>query len=110
MKQTYSYYHLDTLATNYPMGAWIRGVPAGIRAYLYSTSMTTNPMTYASANGQTSVHYIGTIWATMLYEIIRQLIAQYGVTNTNFPVFTAAGVPTDGRFLAMQLVVNGMKL
>lgn len=58
----------DTRAKNYPMGAWINNSPAGIRAYPYSTSLTTNPHTYTDANGMTSVHAIGTIWATMLYE------------------------------------------
>jgi extracellular elastinolytic metalloproteinase len=58
----------DTRSKNYPMGAWINNSPAGIRAYPYSTSLTTNPHTYTDANGMTSVHAIGTIWATMLYE------------------------------------------
>jgi extracellular elastinolytic metalloproteinase len=58
----------DTRAKSYPMGAWINNSPAGIRAYPYSTSLTTNPHTYTDANGMTSVHAIGTIWATMLYE------------------------------------------
>jgi extracellular elastinolytic metalloproteinase len=99
----------DTRATNYPMGAWIRGVPQGIRAYLYSTSMTTNPMTYASANGQTSVHYIGTIWATILYEVVWNLIDKYGINNSVHPTFVN-GIPTDGRFLALQIVTNALAL
>lgn len=99
----------DTRTTNYPMGAWIRGVPQGIRAYVYSTSMTTNPMTYASANGQTSVHYIGTIWATILYEVVWNLIDKYGINNSIHPTFVN-GIPTDGRFLALQIVTNALAL
>lgn len=71
----------DTRAKNYPMGAWINNSPAGIRAYPYSTSLTTNPHTYTDANGMTSVHAIGTIWATMLYEgKIRRSARDFGNT------------------------------
>lgn len=99
----------DTRSTNVPMGPWISGKAAGIRTYQYSTSLTTNPMTYTYANGQTAVHYLGTIWCSMLYELLWNLIDKYGITNTDFPVFNGK-VPTDGRFLAMQLVLNGMAL
>lgn len=58
----------DTRGKNYPMGDWINNSPAGIRAYPYSTSLSTNPHVYTDANGMSSVHAIGTIWATMLYE------------------------------------------
>jgi extracellular elastinolytic metalloproteinase len=51
----------DTRAKSYPMGAWINNSPAGIRAYPYSTSLTTNPHVYTDANGMTSVHAIGKI-------------------------------------------------
>ncbi|KAH7305639.1 putative extracellular metallo proteinase MEP [Rhexocercosporidium sp. MPI-PUGE-AT-0058] len=99
----------DTRSTNYPMGDWVRGRPSGIRTYLYSTSKTTNPMVYSTANNSTLVHFIGTIWATMLYEVMWNLIDEYGITDDRQPKFIN-GVPTDGRFLAMQLVVDGMKL
>lgn len=99
----------NTRATNVPMGPWISGNANGIRTYLYSTSLTTNPMTYAYANGQTAVHYIGTIWATILYEVLWNLIDKYGITDATFPTFNGR-VPTDGRFLALQLVLNGLAL
>ncbi|KAG4441518.1 hypothetical protein IFR05_002975 [Cadophora sp. M221] len=99
----------DTRNTNYPMGDWVRARPSGIRTYLYSTSKETNPMVYTTANNSTLVHFIGTIWATMLYEVMWNLIDEYGITNDRQPKFVN-GVPTDGRFLAMQLVVDGLKL
>lgn len=99
----------DTRAVNYPMGDWVRARPSGIRTYLYSTSMVTNPMIYSTANNSTLVHFIGTIWATMLYEVMWNLIDEYGLTDARQPTFVN-GIPTDGRFLAMQLVLNGMKL
>lgn len=98
-----------TRNTNYPMGSWISNNPRGIRAYLYSTDMTTNPMVYTTANGKTGVHFIGTIWATMLYEVLWNFVEAYGLEDTRFPTYVD-GVPTDGRFLLMQLVVDAMKL
>ncbi|KAK0130026.1 Fungalysin/Thermolysin Extracellular metalloproteinase 5 [Cadophora gregata f. sp. sojae] len=99
----------DTRDTDYPMGDWVRGRPFGIRTYLYSTSKETNPMVYSTAYNSTLVHFIGTIWATMLYEVMWNLIDEYGITDDRQPKFIN-GVPTDGRFLTMQLVVDGMKL
>lgn len=99
----------DTASKSYAMGDWVNG-GTGIRAYPYSTSTTTNPQTYKSANGMTSVHAIGTIWANMLYEVMWALIAKYGKSTAVFPTFDSKGVPTDGKFLAMKLVVDGMAL
>lgn len=99
----------DTRAKNYPLGDWIYNNPAGIRAYLYSTSLATNPLTYKSTNSLNEVHAIGTLWATVLYEVLWNLIDKYGVTSARTPAFSGK-VPTDGRFLAMKLVVDAMAL
>ncbi|TVY80283.1 Extracellular metalloproteinase mep [Lachnellula suecica] len=100
----------DTRATNYPLGDWIYGNPAGIRQYLYSTSLTTNPLTYKSLNSLNEVHAIGTAWATVLYEVMWNLIEKYGITAARRPTFSANGAPTDGRFLTMKLVIDAMAL
>lgn len=99
----------DTRAKNYPMGDWVANDPSGIRNYLYSTSLTTNPYTYRSANSMTAVHAIGTIWATMLYEVMWNLIDKHGNTAARKPTFSGK-VPTDGRFLTMKLVLDAMAL
>jgi extracellular elastinolytic metalloproteinase len=100
----------DTRAKNYPMGAWINNSPAGIRAYPYSTSLTTNPHVYTDVNSLTKVHAIGTVWATMLYEVMWNLIDKYGKNDAAKPTFDSKGVPTDGKYLAMKLVIDGMAL
>ncbi|KAH7174809.1 Fungalysin metallopeptidase-domain-containing protein [Fusarium flagelliforme] len=99
----------DTRAAVKPMGDWIANEPKGIRAYPYATSLTTNPLTYKSANGLSSVHAIGTIWATALYEVLWNLIDKHGKNDEIFPKFNGQ-VPTDGKFLAMKLVMDGMAL
>lgn len=92
----------DTRATNYPMGPWVSNTAAGIRSYVYSTSLTTNPLTYKSVNSQTEVHSIGTTWATILYEVLWNLIEKHGINANRLPKFDSKGVPTDGRFLTMK--------
>ncbi|KFX87633.1 hypothetical protein O988_09343 [Pseudogymnoascus sp. VKM F-3808] len=99
----------DTSATDYPMGDWIANDPKGIRAYVYSTSLTTNPYTYGSVNKLSEVHSIGTVWATILYEVVWALIDKHGITDARQPTFEGK-VPSDGRFLAMKLVIDGMAL
>ncbi|KAH7401020.1 extracellular metallo proteinase 1 [Phaeosphaeria sp. MPI-PUGE-AT-0046c] len=99
----------DTRAKDYPMGAWVNNSPKGIRAYPYSTSMTTNPHVYTDVNKLSAVHPIGTVWATMLYEVMWNLIDKHGKNDSAKPTLTN-GVPTDGKYLAMKLVIDGMAL
>ncbi|KAK5996575.1 Extracellular metalloproteinase mep [Cladobotryum mycophilum] len=100
----------DTHSTDYPMGAWVDNNPKGIRQYPYSTSLTTNPLTYKSLNTQNEVHAIGTTWATVLYELLWNLIDKHGKNDADFPTLDSKGVPTDGKFLSMKLVMAGMSL
>lgn len=99
----------DTRATDYPMGAWVYNNVKGIRAYPYSTSLTTNPHTYTDVNSLSAVHPIGTVWATMLYEVLWNLIDKYGKNDGDTPVFNG-NVPTDGKYLTLKLVVDAMAL
>ncbi|KAL6408847.1 prepro-neutral protease [Ilyonectria robusta] len=100
----------DTRSTNKVMGAWVYNNDAGIRAYPYSTSLTTNPYTYRSVNSLSGVHAIGTYWATALYEVLWNLIDKYGKNDGDEPSFNSSGVPTDGKYLTMKLVIDGMAL
>lgn len=100
----------DTHDTDYSLGAWVYGDPNGIRDYVYSTSLKTNPYTYESADEENEVHAIGTIWATILYEVLWALIDKHGKNDAPKPEFDANGVPTDGKYLAMKLVLDGLAL
>lgn len=100
----------DTRETDYALGAWVYGDPNGIRDYVYSTNMDTNPYTYESVDEENEVHAIGTIWATMLYEVLWNLIDKHGKNDADKPEFDENGVPTDGKYLAMKLVLDGMAL
>ncbi|KAI0191948.1 fungalysin metallopeptidase [Xylaria flabelliformis] len=100
----------DTRNTDYSLGAWVYNNPAGIRNYLYSTKLSVNPYMYVTANTYNEVHDIGEIWATMLYEVMWNLIDKHGLSTAQKPTFDSNGVPTDGKFLTMKLVIDGMAL
>lgn len=77
----------------------------GIRPTRYSTDMTINPATFEMTNDANVFvpHGIGYIWASMLWDLTWELISQYGfdpdLVNGN-----------GGNNIAMQLVIDGMKL
>ncbi|KAI2958826.1 hypothetical protein CBS147323_8602 [Aspergillus niger] len=99
----------DTRTTSYTMGAWADNDKRGVRDYPYSTSFAENPLNYTSVNTMNGVHAIGTVWATMMYEVLWNLIDKYGKNDGSRPVFRN-GVPTDGKYLMMKLVMDGMAL
>lgn len=99
----------DTRNATYPIGAWVSGLEQGVRMRPYSTNMTVNELTYASVNGLSEPHAIGTVWASILYEVLWNLLDRYGKTADIRPTMVA-GVPTDGRYLAMKLIMDGLAL
>ncbi|GAA4352815.1 hypothetical protein GCM10023185_12840 [Hymenobacter saemangeumensis] len=85
------------------------GLPAdgpGIRAYPYSTSMTVNPLTYASVSSSAGVHANGTVWCSALWDMTWNIIQQEGSITGN--LYNSAA--TGGNIMALQLVMLGMKL
>jgi len=89
------------------IGTYATGQPTtggGIRNYPYSTNMTINPQTYASlpgTGGQT--HNVGEIWATMIWDMTWFLIEEHGFDADLY-------YGTGGNNIAMQLVIDGLKL
>ncbi|CAI4220101.1 unnamed protein product [Parascedosporium putredinis] len=81
----------------------------GIRLFPYSTSLQTNPAQYKDVSNLKGVHDVGFVWASMLYEVLWNLIDKYGKNDGDQPRFEG-GVPTDGKYLAMKLVVDAMAL
>ncbi|KAI9896476.1 hypothetical protein N3K66_008648 [Trichothecium roseum] len=102
----------DTSSTDYAMGAWVANDPKGIREHLYSTSTDTNPFTFSSIDEyiDQGVHALGNIWATFLYELLWKLIETHGKNDSDLPNLDSNGVPDDGKFLAMKLVLDGLAL
>ncbi len=76
----------------------------GIRQYPYSFDQSVNPLTYAdlpATGGQ--VHAVGTIWATIIWDLSWILIDEHGFDPDLYH-------GTGGNNIAMQLVIDGMKL
>ncbi len=89
---------IGTFATSEPITG------GGIRQYPYSVDMSINPLTYQtlpSTGGQ--VHAVGTYWATMIWDLNWFLIQEHGYDSDLYN-------GTGGNNIAMQLVLDGMKL
>ena len=88
------------------VGTWLIGEPIngpGIRTHPYSTDMSINPHTYADIDGIAIPHGVGSVWCMMLWEMTWALIDQEGFD----PDFYFG---SGGNNIAMQLVMEGMKL
>lgn len=75
----------------------------GIRPFKYSTDMAVNPQTYSSTNTAAVPHGIGSIWATILWDLTWDYIDKYGY-NSN--IYTGTG----GNNKLMRLVLDAIKL
>ncbi|KAI7824553.1 Fungalysin metallopeptidase-domain-containing protein [Kickxella alabastrina] len=88
-----------------PMGEY--SAARGIRKFPYSTDLKTNPSTYGILNGPAywEVHAKGEVWAEIYYEVLWNLIDAHGFSDDLF-----SHDLTKGNVLALQLLVDGMKL
>ncbi len=75
----------------------------GIRTYPYSRSMAINPDTYANITTSQSVHRIGSVWCAMTWDLYWNLVDEYSFDED---LYNGNG----GNNIAMQLVVDGLKL
>jgi len=89
-------------------GTWLFGQGPngpGIRPAPYSTDFGVNNFTYGNVGSVAIPHGVGFIWATMVWEMTWELIDDYGFNADIYGDWT-----TGGNNLAMQLVMDGMKL
>jgi len=92
-----------------PMGVYATGQAStgnGIRRYPYSTSLSVNPLTYANVTSNPEVHAIGEVWCATLWDMTWNIIQQRGRIEPN--LFN--GAANGGNNIALQLVMQGMKL
>jgi hypothetical protein len=98
----------DTATTNRGVGTYALfqdedGI--GIRPTPYNTDMTVNPVTYGDLGGLAIPHGVGYAWNSMLWEVYWNLVDAHGFNPNIYDSWT-----TGGNNLALQLVMNGMKL
>lgn len=75
----------------------------GIRTYPYSTDMLINPFTFADTNTEVVPHGVGSVWATMLWDLAWAYVDKYGFDSD---IYNGTG----GNNKVMQLVIDGLKL
>lgn len=90
------------------MATYATGQPTdgnGIRPAPYSTDFSVNPLTYTDTNntGISQPHGIGSIWATMLWDLTWAYVDKYGFDEDFLN-------GTGGNNKVMQLVMDGLKL
>ncbi|MDB5352493.1 MAG: regulatory domain of in-like proprotein convertase [Planctomycetota bacterium] len=101
----------DSFSTLRPVGNYVLGLPnsgGGIRTFPYSFNKLADPRTIGGYNSNGEVHDTGEIWCEALWDMNMLLTAKYGF-NPNL----SKGYVDDtsgGNQLAMQLVMDGMKL
>lgn len=75
----------------------------GIRKYPYSTDMTINPFTFEDTNTAIVPHGIGSVWATMLWDLSWAYVNKYGFDSD---IYSGNG----GNNKVLQVVVDALKL
>lgn len=90
------------------LGTYVLGQPPtglGIRPAHYTTDMTANNYTYVNLPVAGNSHGVGFIWATMYWDVYWNLVGAYGFNPDFYGDWN-----TGGNNLAMQLLIDGMKL
>src|SRR5690554_2110980 len=85
----------------YSQGQGVGGT--GIRSKPYSTDFAVNNFTYNSIKTQWVPHGVGSVWATMLWDLTWAFVDEYGFDPD---VYEGEG----GNNMALQLVMDGLKL
>lgn len=75
----------------------------GIRRFRYSRSMNVNPQTYGDFKGSQEVHDVGELWTDMIWDLYWNLVDLHGFDSDFYQ-------GTGGNNMAMQLVLDGLKL
>ncbi|HSH03120.1 MAG TPA: M36 family metallopeptidase, partial [Anaerolineae bacterium] len=91
------------------IGTYLFGQPPngpGIRPNPYSTDFGVNNRTYSALPGLAVPHGVGFLWATMVWEMNWELIANGSQSGLDPDIFNGTG----GNNLTTQLVMDGMKL
>jgi hypothetical protein len=98
----------DTADTPRVVGAYIsfqNENGPGIRRFPYTRDMEVNPFTYGDVQGETAPHGVGSVWATMLWDLTWNLIDQHGFEPDLFQHTSSAG-----NVRALHYVNDGLVL
>ncbi|CAE6378154.1 unnamed protein product [Rhizoctonia solani] len=93
----------QSVAEDFIMGEYV--YLKSFRDYPYSTSLTTNPLTYGSLQTRTEVHAAGEVWANIWHEIYAALVAKSGFSADKKNVSSTAG-----NVVALHLLVDALAI
>jgi hypothetical protein len=96
----------DPRALSRPIGTYLLGQPPGgpgLRSYPYTPNMAANPLTFSDLALSGQQHFVGTIWASALWELWWNLVEPYG-----FDPNLATG--TGGNNTLLGLVTDALEL
>ncbi|KAI8814276.1 Fungalysin metallopeptidase-domain-containing protein [Cladochytrium replicatum] len=98
----------DSRYSTFSHAGWVSNNALGNRAFPYSTDMTVNPHTYNDFSTSTEVHYLGEIWASVLNEVLWNMVDITGRTPTSQII----GNPNagTGNTDLIKMLILGMKL
>lgn len=88
------------------IGTYVSNEPVnggGIRPFPYSTDLSTSPYTYNDVKRFSVPHGVGSVWCSMLWDLYWAMIEKHGY---DADIYNGTG----GNNMAMQLVIDGLKL
>ncbi|KAJ1340517.1 hypothetical protein BSLG_010792 [Batrachochytrium salamandrivorans] len=95
----------DTRNTKKVIAEYVKGNPGGVRRYPYTTDMKINPLKYQNAIGEKGIHNLGTIWASLLFEVYWNLVDAYG-----FSANLHDAKQKKGNIIFLQLFVGTLMI
>ncbi|KAH9253064.1 hypothetical protein BASA81_008970 [Batrachochytrium salamandrivorans] len=95
----------DIATTGIVTGTYVRNNPKGARSHPYTTNMAVNPLTYVDLETLLRVHDIGTVWASMLWEVYWNLVAKHGFSTNLYKADQS-----EGNVVTMKIIIGGMMI
>ncbi|KAH6599928.1 hypothetical protein BASA50_002669 [Batrachochytrium salamandrivorans] len=95
----------DTRNTIKVIAEYIKENPKGVRRYPYTTNMRINPLKYQDSIGEKDIHNLGTIWASLLFEVYWSLVNAYG-----FSANLHDATQKKGNIIFLQLFVGTLMI
>ncbi|HEV2854945.1 MAG TPA: M36 family metallopeptidase [Thermoanaerobaculia bacterium] len=77
----------------------------GIRRYPYTRNLAVNPFTYGDVPGEVAPHGVGSVWATMVWDMYWNLVDSHGFEPDLFKHTSGAG-----NVRALHYINNGLIL
>jgi extracellular elastinolytic metalloproteinase len=78
----------------------------GIRRFPYSRNLAVNPLTYGNVPGEVVPHGVGTVWATMVWDMYWNLVDLHGFEPNLFNHTSGAGNVRTLHYINNGLVIT----